>query len=104
VTGDYVGVANFGATNLTNLSGAADVFLARVAPGIVRPALISSPGSPGNLVLSWGVGSADWLLTYTPTLGVGPSTVKLARATNNGIISVTLPTTGPAGFYQLRAP
>ena len=104
VTGHYIGVANFGATNLTNLSGAADVFLARMAPGIARPALISSPSSPGNLVLSWGVGSADWLLTYTPTLGVVPSTVNLARATNNGIISVTIPTTGSAGFYQLRAP
>ncbi len=104
VTGDYVGIANFGVTNLTNLSGAADVFLTRMAPGIARPALISSPSSPGNLVLSWGVGSADWLLTYTPTLGVVPSTVNLARATNNGIISVTVPTTGSAGFYQLKAP
>ena len=52
VTGDYVGAANFGATNLTNLSGAADVFLARMAPGIARPALFSSSGSPGTLVLS----------------------------------------------------
>ena len=102
VTGNYIGVAHFGATSLTNLSGVGDFFLARVAPGIARPALIA--GSPGNLVLSWGVGAADWLLTYTPTLGVPPSAVNLARATNNGIISVTVPTTGPAGFYQLRAP
>jgi hypothetical protein len=26
------------------------------------------------------------------------------RTTNNGIISVTVPTAGSAGFYQLRAP
>jgi hypothetical protein len=104
VTGSYQGVAGFGAGGVTNAGVGDDVFLTRLAPGIARPALISSPASPGNLTLSWGVGSWDWVLTYTPTLGVPPSVVSLARATNNGIISVTVPTTGPAGFYQLHAP
>ncbi len=104
VTGSYAGVASFGGSSLTNAAGLGDVFLTRLGAGIARPALVSSPSSPGNLVLSWGVGAADWLLTYTPTIGVPPSVVNLARATNNGIISVTIPTTGTAGFYQLRAP
>jgi len=104
VTGDYMGVAKFGAITLTNLTGASDVFLTRVAPGLARPALFSGPSGPGNLVLMWGVGAADWLLTYTPTLGLTPTVVNLARTTNNGIISVMVTTTGSGGFYQLRAP
>jgi hypothetical protein len=104
VSGSYRSVASFGAGSVTNLSGTDDLFFARIAPGIARPAVIPSPTVPGSLVLSWGVSFGDWVLTYTPDIGLPASVVNLARTTNNGIISVTAPTGGPSGFYQLRAP
>jgi hypothetical protein len=104
VTGSYIGPANFGATTLTNASGTGDVFLTRVAPGIARPALFSTTSGGGNLTLSWGVGSADWTLVYYPALGVTPTVMNTPRTTNNGVVSVSLPTSGSSGFYQLRWP
>jgi hypothetical protein len=104
ITGSYRSVAWFGSASVTNLSGTDDIFLTRVGAGISRPALFATPPGAGNITLSWGVGAADWVLTYTTALGVPPGVINPPRTTNNGIISVTVPTAGPAGFYQLRAP
>jgi uncharacterized delta-60 repeat protein len=106
VTGDYygIGTSSFGSFVLTNKYATSDLFLMKVAAGISRAALLPASSTPGSLTLSWSLAAADWVLMYTPDFTVPFSPIYPTRTTNGAVISVTIPTTGPGGYYDLRHP
>jgi hypothetical protein len=74
------------------------------------PRLTITPTPTNTMVISWPADSESWVLERTnalPALAVASwPQVPLPYQTNNGTISVTLPTTPPTGnqFFRLRKP
>jgi uncharacterized delta-60 repeat protein len=85
--------------------------------GIIRPRvvrlygdasapLLSVARSNGSAVLSWPAAFGSYQLQSSTNLAVtnGWSALSATRSTNNGFISVTLPTTGSHQFFRLSSP
>jgi len=103
-TGSYTGLDVF---TYRAVSGSVSSAVATVSITVVPvPTLSSSSASNGWFSIAWPTNAPGYQLYWSPTVGVGAvwNLVNASGPVSNGIRNVTIPTTNPTAFFQLRNP
>ena len=108
LVGDWSGTnRTFGTFFMTNSAPPSqELWIARLpAPALPQLRIVAS-GATGNLLVSWPLGAADWVLDSTTALETAFSNFNYTATTNvtAGTVEVLLPATNVARFFILRRP